>query len=479
MPAVLEDTTETELAQMAGDRGISRPDRPRQSRKRVAKVVVTLLVLVLFFAIALRPPSVMSTAGLKSTTGALVAGSVDERDDGHIRTQASSTDGPTVPTSEEGHVSSTPVPAGSSLQSLSKAILVPTRSICVHPTPTTLHSDTVTAIPLEPTSRPHNTVHPACPPAPPTTTSEKNVGNPKTSPAAATNSDLLDRSPEWVRQKYVLYASQCGAKQGMMWSKLKRTSHDAILRRVLSLVVQQASLDAVSVGSGDASFIRDLPHRDLQKGLQDLTSKTSGQSALRVLDWGCGCGVGVDAISRVLAKEPHQLNTSHPLSGPFLVTPEILGIDLTASAIDYARSALLGDSSPLLPSVAFCQADGSSLDWIPDNSYDLVVAFGSLLHLPVELMCRAVSELVRVVRVGGVVWGGYIDSQDTIARLARCNVIAPCTGSDGRTFDVTVTALKENVWFRQLGVPSANKKRRPASLVWRKTPPSPPPLSPV
>lgn len=192
---------------------------------------------------------------------------------------------------------------------------------------------------------------------------------------------------------------------------------------------------------------------------------------------------------------------------------QLLSLDLISGAIDFAKrryqpeaeslftsAELFGaTSSPLQSSprrlfhpssaVRFCHADGTDLSFIPPSSFDYAVAFGALLHVPAGRLCATVAQLLRSVRVGGAVWGGYIDDWDTVERLSACT-FSPTTSSSSSSpsssteegtqlidagagmshqpFEVRLTVLRERDWYRHLGMPKALLRRRPHSLLWRK-----------
>eukprot|EP00760_Papus_ankaliazontas_P015296 PhM_4_TR16454/c1_g1_i1/m.95200 len=210
----------------------------------------------------------------------------------------------------------------------------------------------------------------------------------------------IDRRTEWIVRKYKYYAERCQKTDGMMWKQLSKSTHDRI-----------ATLIGHVVG---------------------LKPKAT------VLDWACGCGVSMEYLHR-------NFHTSR-----------VIGVDLTAGAIAYAKEKYGG----LSPSLLFCHADGTILDWIPPNSVDHVLSFGGLLHLPRAMICPALTQLLRITRPGGVVWAGYIDNAETVSLMKSC-AFDPCLG-------VNLTTVDENTLFKNYGVPKANRKRKPISLFWVK-----------
>jgi 2-polyprenyl-3-methyl-5-hydroxy-6-metoxy-1,4-benzoquinol methylase len=104
-----------------------------------------------------------------------------------------------------------------------------------------------------------------------------------------------------------------------------------------------------------------------------------------ILELGCGCGV---PVARTLAEE-HR----------------VLGIDCSSVQIERARS--------LVPNAEFRQADMTEVAFDP-NSFDAVIAFYSIIHVPVaeqpELFVRIASWLrpdgVFIATVGTKTWTG-------------------------------------------------------------------------
>lgn len=60
-------------------------------------------------------------------------------------------------------------------------------------------------------------------------------------------------------------------------------------------------------------------------------------------------------------------------------------------------------SAPVLPNVRFAHGGAEAIP-APDASFDIVLMFKSLHHVPVALMGQALREISRVLRPGGVAW---------------------------------------------------------------------------
>jgi SAM-dependent methyltransferase len=105
-----------------------------------------------------------------------------------------------------------------------------------------------------------------------------------------------------------------------------------------------------------------------------------------VLDAGCGVGYGSAFLGELAA--------------------DVLGVDLSAEAIDYARARYGSES------VAFRVMDLAALD-LPDGSFDAVCAFEVIEHVPDP--AAVLAELARVLRDGGTL----IVSTPQVARTTQ------------------------------------------------------------
>ena len=105
-----------------------------------------------------------------------------------------------------------------------------------------------------------------------------------------------------------------------------------------------------------------------------LKAVSNGKAAT-VLEIGCGQGMGAKII--------------HDLFSP----KEYVGIDLDAKMIRRARQRGSG-----LPNTTFMEADASNLPF-PDETFDLVVDFGIVHHIP--NWRDALTEVHRTLKEGG------------------------------------------------------------------------------
>src|SRR5438105_787021 len=84
---------------------------------------------------------------------------------------------------------------------------------------------------------------------------------------------------------------------------------------------------------------------------------------------------------------------------------QVCGVDLSAELVERAHR--------LTPGIEFRQGDMMALD-IPDGTWAGVAAFYSIIHIPRGDMARALSELRRVLRPGGLLLLSFHIGHDTI-----------------------------------------------------------------
>jgi SAM-dependent methyltransferase len=116
----------------------------------------------------------------------------------------------------------------------------------------------------------------------------------------------------------------------------------------------------------------ELRHKPLDRQLLD-------RFAARVRDVGpaCDLGCGPGHVARYLHERGVQ----------------VCGVDLSPTMVERARG--------LTPAVEFRQGDLMALD-APDGAWAGIAAFYSLIHIPRGDMLRALGELWRVLRPGGI-----------------------------------------------------------------------------
>jgi SAM-dependent methyltransferase len=97
-----------------------------------------------------------------------------------------------------------------------------------------------------------------------------------------------------------------------------------------------------------------------------------------VLDVGCGEG---ELVRRLV-----------------LAGARVVGLDPLAVALEHARHA-----GPPSPAARFVEGPAEALPF-PGESFDVVIFFNSLHHVPAESMDAALAEAARVLRGGGVLY---------------------------------------------------------------------------
>jgi SAM-dependent methyltransferase len=76
---------------------------------------------------------------------------------------------------------------------------------------------------------------------------------------------------------------------------------------------------------------------------------------------------------------------------------EFLGIDLSAECVAACR-----DRFRAVPHARFAQNDGLSLAGIPDDHFDLVFTYDSLVHAEADVLASYVPQILRKLNAGGV-----------------------------------------------------------------------------
>lgn len=74
-------------------------------------------------------------------------------------------------------------------------------------------------------------------------------------------------------------------------------------------------------------------------------------------------------------------------------------VALEVDDIQHRRNLQITD----LPDVHFCHGGAEAIP-VADDSFDIVLMFKSLHHVPVQHMDRALSEIARVLKPGGLAW---------------------------------------------------------------------------
>jgi SAM-dependent methyltransferase len=116
----------------------------------------------------------------------------------------------------------------------------------------------------------------------------------------------------------------------------------------------------------------ELQHKPLDRQLLDRFA-----ASVRDVGPACDMGCGPGHVARYLHERGVQ----------------VCGVDLSPAMVERARR--------LNPGVEFRQGDMTALD-APDGAWAGIVAFYSIIHIPRGDMARALGELRRVLRPGGL-----------------------------------------------------------------------------
>jgi SAM-dependent methyltransferase len=128
----------------------------------------------------------------------------------------------------------------------------------------------------------------------------------------------------------------------------------------------------------------ELQHKPLDRQWLDRFA-----AGVRDMGEACDMGCGPGQVARYL----------HEQGVP------VCGVDLSPAMVERARR--------LTPGVKFRQGDMTALD-APDEAWAGIVAFYSIIHIPRGDMARALGELRRVLRPGGLLLLAFHIGDDTL-----------------------------------------------------------------
>ncbi|WP_435318385.1 class I SAM-dependent methyltransferase [Haloarchaeobius sp. TZWSO28] len=131
--------------------------------------------------------------------------------------------------------------------------------------------------------------------------------------------------------------------------------------------------DAVRQGYDEVAVVHDEERDDAGRGMAILeTFLDSVEDPARVLDAGCGSG--------------------RPVLRRLTEASDPVGLDISGGQLRLARENV--------PGAGLLQGDMTTLPF-PDDSFDAVVAFWSLIHVPEADHQAVLDEFARVLRPGG------------------------------------------------------------------------------
>ena len=122
----------------------------------------------------------------------------------------------------------------------------------------------------------------------------------------------------------------------------------------------------------------------------------------RVLDAGCGPGRFTATAAKLGAS--------------------VTALDLSEHQLELAKQTI-GEAGLLEAVDAFIPADITDLSLFPDGQFDAVICYGGALSYVCEQRHRAASELVRVVRPGGILLVSVMSRYGALANVLRCPVM--------------------------------------------------------
>lgn len=128
----------------------------------------------------------------------------------------------------------------------------------------------------------------------------------------------------------------------------------------------------------------ELQHKPLDRQLLDRFG-----ASVRDVGPACDMGCGPGQVARYLHEHGVQ----------------VCGVDLSPEMVERARR--------LVPGVEFRQGDMMALD-APDGVWAGIAAFYSIIHIPRNDMVRALSELRRVLRPGGLLLLAFHIGEDIV-----------------------------------------------------------------
>ena len=134
----------------------------------------------------------------------------------------------------------------------------------------------------------------------------------------------------------------------------------------------------------------------------------------RVLDAGCGPGRFTETVAKLGAV--------------------VTALDLSERQLELAKEKI-GEAGLLEAVDAFVPGSITDLSLFPDGHFDVVICYGGALSYVCEQRHRAASELVRVVRPGGILLISVMSRYGAMANLVR-----------GPVMDVLRDPEGEHVW---------------------------------
>jgi ubiquinone/menaquinone biosynthesis C-methylase UbiE len=122
-------------------------------------------------------------------------------------------------------------------------------------------------------------------------------------------------------------------------------------------------------------------------------------------------------------------------------------VALEVDAIQHARNL----EAPQLPGVQFHHGGAEAIP-ADDNSFDIVLMFKSLHHVPTEQMDQALREIARVLKPGGLAWISepvYAGDFNDILRLFHDEKVVreKAFAAINKAVDLTYLRLENQIFF--------------------------------
>lgn len=105
-------------------------------------------------------------------------------------------------------------------------------------------------------------------------------------------------------------------------------------------------------------------------------------------------------------------------TGRYSITLADIGYDVTS--VEYVKSNLDILKSKIKPQhkINAYQGDARNLDFIENDTYDMVLLLGPMYHLyNDEDKCRAISEALRAAKKGGIIYSAYCNNDMSMHQL--------------------------------------------------------------
>lgn len=141
-----------------------------------------------------------------------------------------------------------------------------------------------------------------------------------------------------------------------------------------------------------------------------------------------------DEETRLSERKPEFLTTMHYIkkylkpesrileigaaTGRYSITLADMGYDVTSVELVKSNLDILKSKIKSNHNITAFQGDARKLDFIKDNTYDIVLLLGPMYHLfNDEDKLSAISEAIRVAKKGGILFSAYCNNDTSIHQL--------------------------------------------------------------